>query len=148
MAMTKSLSIRLYELLKSEFPNSSPNLAKFARGKKYTDLKNYYRMYRSESGDLHLGFIDDKNCFCGKKLIRLACGEFQTFAYSILNPVDVTEWFISEYSQKGMCTYTDMRHDWIEDVDNAAPDGTTRTCRFCGTTETLRSKMVRKTWWE
>lgn len=153
MTMTKSLSIRLWELLKSEFPHSSKNLAKFARSSKYTGLKNHYRMYKDYDGDFHLGFIDDTNCFCGRKLLRLACGHYETFAYSLSEPVDVTEWFIKEYQEKGMCAYTHMRHEWSGEFESSSPasslkDGTIRTCIHCGKTETLKSQMVRETWWD
>lgn len=148
MAMTKSLSIRLYELLKSEFANSSKNLRAFANGKKYSGLKNYYRIYKDSNNDLHLGFIDDTNCFCGRKLMLLACGNKNTYAYGLDSPVDVTEWFIVEYKEKGMCAYTDMRHEWDIEAKESSPDGTKRTCIHCDHSETLHSKMVRKTWWE
>lgn len=147
MSMTKSLSRKLYELLKSEFPNSSQNLANFARGK--TILKSHYRVYKDSNDDLYLGFIDDTNCFCGAKLLRIACGNKQTFAFGLSSPVDVTEWFLKEYSEKGMCAYTDMRHTWNQDDhEDKLDDGSIRTCQHCGKVETLHSKMVRKTWWQ
>ncbi|MBF4377358.1 hypothetical protein ERJ77_01825 [Vibrio anguillarum] len=109
-------------------------------------------MYKDADGDLHLGFLDDTNCFFGRTLIRLACGDYQTFAYSldspICSPVDVTEWFISEYKEKGECAYTKMRHGWNENHKDSAPDGTTRTCIYCDKVETLKYKMVRKIWWD
>ncbi|CAM0054328.1 hypothetical protein VPHF89G1_0033 [Vibrio phage F89 g1] len=147
--MEKPLSIKLHKLLLSEFVNSSQNLAKFARSRKYSSLKSHYGVYKDSNGELHLGFIDDTKCFCGRKLIRLACGDHQTFAYAIENPTDVTEWFIDEYKEKGMCAYTDMRHEWIKcGDDQSLPDGYIRVCDHCGKEETLKSKMVRKIWWE
>lgn len=148
MSMTKPLPIRLYELLRSEFEHSSKNLRAFARSRKYTDLKYHYRIYKDKHGELHFGFIDDF-MFCGRKLIRLASGDKQTFAYRIDSPVDVTEWFISEYKEKGMCAYAgDWRHEFGEGWDSDGEDGSTRTCKHCNKTETLHSKMVRKTWWQ
>lgn len=146
--LKESLSLRLHKLINSSFENSSVNLAKFARCRKYQSLKKHYRMYKDANGDLHLGFIDDTNCFCGRKLIRLACGDNQTFAYRLEAPEDVTEWFIEEYKAKGMCAYTDMRHEWKEGYDNCSTDGTVRTCAHCGKAEILKSKMVKKIWWE
>ena len=148
MAMTKSLSTKLYELLRSEFPNSSASLRSFALSKKYKELKNHYRIYRSADGYLHLGFIDGSGFFCGRDIINLACGDKDTYAYNLNDAQDVTQFFINEYSTKGMCAYTDMRHDWLEDHDDSHPDGVVRTCKYCGHTETLHSKMVRKVWWE
>ena len=148
MAMTKSLSIKLYELLKSEFPNSSVNLRSFALSKKYKELKNHYRIYECADRVLHLGCVSDNGLFCGRALIRIACGDKATYAYHLNDAQDVTQCFIDEYSTKGMCAYTDMRHDWLEDHDDSCQDGVVRTCKYCDHTETLHSKMVRKVWWE
>lgn len=146
--MEKSLSIRLYNLLLSEFPNSSQNLAKFARSKKYKELKNHYRIYRS-GDDLFIAYQSDNGLLCGAKLTRVACGYFETFAFPVRDVKDVTAWFIDEYQQKGMCSYTDMRHEWDQwSHDEDLKDGETRTCFHCGKSETLKSKMLRKTWWE
>lgn len=147
METTESLPIQLHNLLKSEFPNSSANLRKFADGKKYSYLEHHYRIYQDADGDLHLGFVGDNGLFCGRNLMRLACGQFDTFAYSLKTPMDVTQWFIDAYSAAGMCAYTDMRHEWREDHDDNAPDGTTRTCIHCGKVEMLHSELVLKTWW-
>lgn len=149
MAMTKSLSIRLYELLKSEFPNSSQNLAKFARKRDF--MKNHNCILKSSDGELYIG-INDDGWLTGAKLISIACGDFQTWAFATketANCEDVTEWFINEYSKKGMCAYTDMRHTWHQGAhDEELEDGDKRTCEHCGKTETLHSKMVRKIWWQ
>ncbi|WP_153448763.1 hypothetical protein [Vibrio algicola] len=146
--MEKPLSIKLHALLSSEFPNSSQNLAKFARSKKYKELKSNYRIYRI-GGDLYIAYKSDEEWLCGAKLIRVACGYFETFASLTPSYEDVTEWFISEYSQKGMCAYTDMRHEWHQGAhEEELEDGETRTCFHCGKTEALKSKMVREIWWE
>lgn len=149
MAMTKSLSRKLYELLKSEFPNSSENLAKFAKKRDY--MKNHNRILKDSDGELYIG-INDDGWLTGAKLMRIACGDFQTWAFASKETSsceDVTEWFISEYSEKGMCAYTDMRHSWIQGVhDKDLKDGEVRTCEYCGKTEVLHSEMVRKIWWQ
>lgn len=150
MSMTKPLSVQLHNLLVSEFSNSSDNLRKFACSKKYKELKNHYRVYKDEGDNLHLGFFSDNGLFYGRAIIHLACGNKTTYAYHLGVKNDVTKWFIEEYKQKGMCAYTDMRHEWPDGYgyDYDLPDGTTRTCIHCGHAETLNSKMVRKTWWE
>lgn len=147
--LTKSLSVQLHELLKSEFNNSSQNLAKFARKRDY--MKNHNRILQSDSGVLYIG-INDDGWLTGARLIDVACGRFQTWAFAdkeTANAKDVTEWFIEEYKAKGMCAYTDMRHEWdLTEPDSTLEDGTTRSCIHCHKVETLDSKMVRKTWWE
>lgn len=143
MAMTKPLSMRLYNLLRSEFEHSSQNLKRFANKRNY--LKNHNRIIKA-GGELYIGFIDDIGLLNGAKLVRVACGQFDKYAYTgIKHAEDVTEWFMSEYQNKGMCAYTDMRHVWnIKD----GHVGTTRFCIHCGHKETKRSEMVEKTWWE
>lgn len=148
MSMTKPLSVKLHDLLRSEFSNSSDNLRKFASSKKYKELRNHYRIYKDEDGNLHLGYFSDNKWFFGRALIRIACGDKNTYSYRLSVKNDVTEWFIEEYKQKGMCAYTDMRHEWLGGYNDNSPNGTARTCIHCGHTETLNSKMVRKVWWE
>lgn len=149
MNTTKSLSIRLHELLTSEFPNSSKNLSKFARKRDY--MKNHNRILKDSAGVLYIG-INDDGWITGAELMRVACGDFQTWAFASKETAkceDVTEWFIKEYSGKGMCAYTDMRHSWNKDNDeDRLDDGSTRACKYCNKRETLHSKMVRKTWWQ
>lgn len=144
--MEKKLSVRLHELLKSNFDHSSENLAKFARKKDY--MKNYYRIIKV-SDELFIGWIDDTGLLNGAKILRVAGGNFDTFAYTgITESEDATEWFMSEYKSKGMCAYAgDWRHDWNVDENPQLQDGTVRTCVHCGKEEKLESKMVRKTWW-
>ena len=146
--LQKSLSLRLHDLLKSSFENSSENLARFARRRDY--MKNHNRILKSDNGKLYIG-INDDGWLTGAELNRVVCGDFKTWAFAdvtVRNCEDVTEWFIEEYKAKGMCAYTDMHHEWLEDHDDNSPDGTTRTCIYCGKVETLKSKMVRKIWWE
>ncbi|WP_105901400.1 hypothetical protein [Vibrio gangliei] len=146
--MEKSLSIKLQNLLLSEFPNSSQNLASFARSKKYKGLKHHYRIYQAND-DLFIAYQSDNGLLCGAKLIRVACGDFETFAFPVSDATDVTAWFIDEYQQKGMCAYTDMRHEWdIKNPDEDLGAGSTRMCFHCGKMEMMKVKMVRKTWWE
>lgn len=146
--MEKPLSIKLHKLLLSELPNSSQNLARFARTKKYKELKQHYRIWKSEDGELYIAYKSDNTLICGLKLIRAACGNFDTFAFPVIAE-DVTEWFMREYKKKGMCAYTDMRHEWdIKEPDKCLSDESKRVCIHCGKVEILKSKMVRKTWWE
>ncbi|WP_027697212.1 hypothetical protein [Vibrio litoralis] len=146
--MEKPLSIKLHKLLLSEFPNSSQNLAKFARSGKYLRLKKHYRIYRDANDDLHIGFCDDI-FLNGRNLLSIACGDFQTFAYSNCQMQDVTEWFMREYKEKGMCAYTDMRHEWdMNEPDEDIGAGSTRVCIYCGKKEMMKATVVRKTWWE
>lgn len=148
MKLTKSLSIRLYELLKSEFTHSSANLKKFASKKSY--LKNHNRILKGSDGELYIG-INDDGWLTGARLNSVICGDFKTWAFAdktIACCEDVTEWFINEYKEKGMCAYTDWRHEWDTIEHEQTKDGTTRKCIHCGKEETLHSKMVRKTWWE
>lgn len=147
MAMQKPLSVVLHNLLKSNFTHSSDNLAKFARKKDY--MKNYYRVLKSD-GELFIGYMTDNNLLSGAKLTRIACGNFDTFAFAgVKNPEDVTEWFIGEYKKKGMCAYSgDWNHQWIQDShEESLEDGSVRECKHCGKFEKLESKMVRKIWW-
>ena len=149
MAMTKKLSVILCELLRSEFKHSSPNLKKYASSKKIKSLEHYIRIYKDSDRILHIGFIDDTNCFIGRRLLKIASGDFQSYAYGINGAEDVTQWFIDEYKKKGMCAYAgDWRHEWNVDENPQLEDGTVRTCIHCGKQETLKSKMVKKTWWE
>lgn len=145
--MEKSLSIKLRNLLLSEFPNSSQNLAKFARKKDYS--KNHYRILKDENGTLYIG-IQDEPWLHGAELLRVACGDFKCWAFPIIEPCeDVTKWFIGEYKEKGMCAYTDMRHEWdIKEPDRDLGAGSTRMCIHCGKMEMMKATMVRKTWWE
>lgn len=145
--MENPLSIKLHKLLLSEFSNSSQSLAKFARKKDYS--KNDYRILRDENGTLYIG-IRDRSWIHGSKLISVASGDFNAWAFPRIESCeDVTEWFIREYKEKGMCAYTDMRHEWdvkIPDEDLGA--GSTRMCIHCGKREMMKATMVRKTWWE
>lgn len=145
--MEKPLSIKLHELLLSELPNSSQSLAKFARKKDYS--KNDYRILRDENGTLYIG-IRDKSWIHGSKLISVASGDFNVWAFPRIESCeDVTEWFIREYKEKGMCAYTDTRHTWRQkDNDSNLSDGEIRKCAHCGKIEVIKSKMIRKTWWE
>lgn len=143
--MKKKLSIRLYELLKSEFPNSSQNLAEFAKKRDY--MKNHNRVLKGCNGDLYIGMNDD-GWLVGAKLIRVACGDFKTWAFASKKTFsfeDVTEWFISEYKEKGMCAYTDMRHKWDEYCESGDDF---RKCKHCEKVEQRMVKMVPKVWWE
>ena len=146
--MEKKLSVRLHELLKRNFEHSSDNLARFARKKGY--MNNYYRVLKV-GDELFIGYMTDNNLLSGAKLMRVACGSFETYAFTgISNPQDVTEWFMSEYESKGMCAYAgDWRHVWLQDChDESLDDESVRECKYCGKKEALKSKMVRKIWWE
>lgn len=144
--MKKSLPIQLYETLRSEFEHSSKNLRKFAGKRDY--LKDYNRILKADD-ILYIGYIDDIGLLCGNRLLQVACANFDTFSYTGIKQVeDVTEWFIKEYKEKGMCAYNDWRHEWDKnEIDSKLPDGAVRKCLHCGKVETLHSKMVRKTWW-
>lgn len=144
--MEKKLSVKLHELLKSKFTHSSENLAKFARKKSY--MKNHYRILKV-GDELFIGWIDDIGLLNGAKVLRVSCGNFDTFAYTgITKSEDVTEWFMDEYRKKGMCAYAgDWRHDWDVEENLLMEDGSIRTCVHCGKEEKLESKMVRKMWW-
>lgn len=146
--LEKSLSIKLWELLKSEFTHSSANLKKFASKRDY--MKHHNRILKSESGELYIG-INNDGWLTGAQLNRVACGDFKTWAFAtkdVANCKDVTAWFIANYSKKGMCAYTDMRHVWDnETLASKLEDGSIRICIHCGKTESLKSEMVRKTWW-
>ncbi len=146
MGMQKSLSVRLYELLKSDFEHSSRCLAKFARKKHY--LKSQYRVIKA-NGELYIGHMSDNNLLCGARLMRVACGNVNTFAFTGINDhEDVTEWFINEYKSKGMCAYSgDWNHVWNIDESPQLQDGAIRSCKHCGKREILESKMVRQVWW-
>jgi hypothetical protein len=146
MGMQKSLSVRLHDLLKSTFEHSSCQLARFARKKSY--MKNKYRVIKAND-ELYIGYMSDNNLLCGARLMRIACGNPNTFAFTGINThEDVTEWFINEYKSKGMCAYSgDWNHAWNVDENHEIADGTVRTCKHCKKQETLKSKMVRKTWW-
>lgn len=147
MAMTKKLSVILHDLLRSEFINSSKSLRKFARKRDY--LKDHYRILKHEDV-LYIGYVGNNGWVVGAKLLQVACGYFITYAYPHIKDVeDVTQWFIDEYKNKGMCAYAgDFHHEWNVDENPQLEDGTVRTCIHCGKQETLKSKMVKKTWWE
>lgn len=147
MKLERKLSVRLHDLLKSEFENSSQNLKRFARKRNY--MKDQYRILKHDD-ILYIGMKDDNRLTVGAKLLRVACGVFDTYAFmGIDDAEDVTEWFISEYKAKGMCAYADMRHDWHQGAhDEDLDDGDKRQCSHCGKVEVLHSRMVRKIWWE
>lgn len=146
MKMTKSLSKRLHDLLKSEFTHSSKNLRKFALSRKYSVAKEWHRVYKDINDDIYIGFINDNGLFCGAKLIRVACGNFDTFCHGIDTPKDVTVWFMSEYENKGMCAYAEgWNHVWSEFCEDGDDK---RICIHCDKIETRMVKMIPKVWWE
>lgn len=144
-----NLNSDLRKLLLTEFEHSSKNLQKYAKGKG----KNYCVQVVREAwnnidghcemkdGRLLIGFFDDTGYFCGPDLNQVRCGNFNTWAFMPINYEDVTYWFMKEYSEKGMCFDGDSNHEFEADKD-------TRTCKHCGKTQTRKTKMVEKVWWE
>lgn len=149
MSFQSNRDSALRKLLLTEFEHSSENLRKYAKGKG----KDYCVMVIREGwnavtgecdinkGRLLIGFFGDAGFFNGSQLNQVRCKNFKTWAFMPKPYVDVTEWFMKEYAEKGMCFEGDFNHEFNT-------DGDTRICKHCGKVEKRKSKMVKKVWWE
>lgn len=150
----------LKSVLKIRSANYSRNINKLAKSGKFL---SQYRVLRIgwepchgkcdvKGGTLYFGFIDDVGLFCGSTVMSAACDNFRSsciasFSGESIGEVghdDVTDWFIAEYKEKGMCAYSDVNHAWI----TGDASQSSRVCGACGLRQVKKSKRVTKTWWE
>ena len=149
MGFANNRNSELRKLLLTEFEHSSENLRKYAKGKG----KDYCVMVIREGwnniagdcdidkGRLLIGFFCDVGFFNGSQLNQVRCKNFKTWAFMPKNYTDVTEWFMKEYAEKGMCFEGDSNHEFEINHD-------TRVCKHCCKTQVRKTKMVEKVWWE
>ena len=94
--------------------------------------------------------------FYGQSLIRIACGDKETYAYPpklVRDFVDVTD-FWERYQKVGRCIWDPGHTGWMQGGQDRfifSGDGQTRTCQWCGAVQTLKIevKMIeqRREWW-